>query len=116
MNNKNLQCYMHLEQNTLRLELAGSLSGEGTHSAYQAWETALSTLGDRTLIVDITFVSEADQRGRALLLLWHDSGARIIAASPESKALMHSIRDEPSSPPSQKHGWLERLSDVVLGH
>jgi ABC-type transporter Mla MlaB component len=68
------------------------VTGEGVHSAYQAWQTALSIIGYRTLTIDITFVSEADERGCALLLSWHENGARIIAASPESKALVLSTK------------------------
>jgi hypothetical protein len=76
MGNQSLQYCTHVEQKAVRLELAGSLSDKGVHCAYQAWQTALSIIGDRTLIIDITFVSDAHQRGRALLLSWHENGAQ----------------------------------------
>ncbi len=79
MTNQGLQYYIHDESDGLRFDLAGSLSKGGAQSVYQAWQTALSILGDRTTIIDISFVSDADAYGSALLALWHRNGARIIA-------------------------------------
>jgi hypothetical protein len=55
MNNQKLQYYIHDEVHALRFELAGSLSGEGAQSVCQAWHLALSIIGNRVLIIDITF-------------------------------------------------------------
>jgi hypothetical protein len=116
MSIQQLQYYVHSEPNVFRLELAGSLSGWGVQSVYQAWQTALSIIGDRTLVIDITFVSEADQRGRDLLLLWHQNGARIIAASSGSQALIQPIMGKPIPPQRRKRSCLQRLSAVLLGN
>jgi hypothetical protein len=110
MKTQTLEYYLHDEWDALRFELAGSLSGDGAQSVYQAWRTALSIVGDRPVIFDITFVVEADERGRAILLLWHQNGARIIAASSESRALAEPILGEALPPPPAKQGWLHRLS------
>lgn len=115
MNNQKLQYYLHDEAGAIRFELAGSLSGGGAQSVYQAWQTALSIIGDRMLIIDITFVTEADERGSRLLRLWHQSGARIIAASRESRALAQPFLGEPVPAPPPKQSWLRRLSTVLLG-
>jgi len=45
----------------------------------------------RTIIVDITCVTEADQYGRALLLIMLRFGAQIIAKFPESFATVQPI-------------------------
>jgi hypothetical protein len=50
MKDQGLQYYMHDESDALRFELAGRLSNGGAQSVYQAWQTALSILGDRTAI------------------------------------------------------------------
>jgi hypothetical protein len=114
MNNQKLQYYIHDEVHALRFELAGSLSGEGAQSVCQAWQTALSIIGNRTLIIDITFVSEADERGRDLLGLWHQNGARLIAASPESQALAQPFLGEPAPTPPPKQSWFRRLTGFLL--
>ena len=71
----------------LRFELAGSLSGRGAESVNHAWNTALSVIGDRPLIIEITSIDQADNRGCALLQLWHERGARVIANSRYARAL-----------------------------
>jgi hypothetical protein len=113
MKTQTLEYYLHDEWDAFRFELAGSLSGDGAQSVYQAWRTALSIVRDRPVIFDITFVVEADERGRANLLLWHQNGARIIAASPESRALAGPILDKALPAPPAKQGWLQRLSALL---
>ena len=114
MKKQTLEYYLHDEWDAFRFELAGSLNGDGVQSVYHAWNTALSITGDRPVIFDITFVVEADESGRALLRLWHQSGARIIAASPESRALAEPIIGETLPAQPVKQGWLQRLMASVL--
>ena len=118
--NSPLQYYIHDAHDALRFELAGSLSGAGVDSVDQAWRTSLSIIGNRPLIIDITFVVGADERGCAVLYTWHRSGARIIAASPESGALAEAVLGEPvlAEPIPETHrkqSWLQRLRGFVLG-
>jgi hypothetical protein len=110
-----LQYYMHDEPDAFRFELSGSLSGEGAESVYHAWRTALSIIRQRPLTVDITFVEDADERGRSLLLLWRRQGARIVAASRESHALAESILGEPLPAPLTKPGLFARLRALLCG-
>ena len=107
-----LQYYLHDEPDAFRLELSGRLSGAGAESIYHAWRTALSIIGGRLLIVDVTFVQEADELGRALLRIWHRTGARIIAASPESCALAESIVGEPLPQAPAKPRFFERWRNL----
>jgi ABC-type transporter Mla MlaB component len=113
MTNQGLQYYIHDESDGLRFELAGSLSKGGAQSVYQAWQTALSILGDRTTIIDISFVSDADAYGSALLALWHRNGARIIAASPQSRALAEPIIGEAVPAPLPSKSWFQRLKAMI---
>ena len=106
---RELQYYLHDDPDAFRLELAGSLRGEAIEGVYYAWRTALSILRNRIAIVDITFLRELDEQGRALIRLWHRNGARIIARSQASRALAEEIVEEPIPTPSASPGWWQRL-------
>jgi hypothetical protein len=115
MKNERLQYYIHDDKDALRLELSGSLGGTGARSVYHAWRTALSIVGERPVIADITFVTDADEGGRDLLHLWHRHGVRIKAATAESYALAKSILGEPFSvaAPTPGIGWFQRLTASI---
>jgi|SRR5208283_2313914 len=115
MNSQRLQYYIHDNSDGLRFELAGSLRGAGVESVYQAWHTSLSIIGNRPLIIDITFVVDADEHGCAVLDAWHRSGARIIAASPESQALAEAVLGIPIPVAHSQQSWLQRLRGFVCG-
>jgi hypothetical protein len=94
MKNQEYQYYMHDGPTAFRFELTGHLNHAAARSLDQDWRTASSTIGDRRLIVDITFVTGADEQGRALITRWHQQGARLIANSKASLALAESILGE----------------------
>ncbi len=94
MKHQALQYYMHDGPTAFRFELAGNLNHEGARRLDQDWLTALSVIGDRRLIVDMTFIAGADEQGRALIIRWHREGARLIANSKASRALAESILGE----------------------
>ena len=99
-----LQYYMHDGPTAFRFELSGDLSREGVHRLNQDWNTASSALGDRRLIVDMTFVTSVDEHARTLIARWHREGARLIANSAASRALAESILGEPlSEAPANNH-------------
>jgi hypothetical protein len=99
-----LQYYMHDGPTAFRFELAGNLNREGACRLNQDWRTASSALGDRRLIVDMTFVTGVDEQARVLITRWHREGARLIASSAASRALAESILGEPlSEPPADAH-------------
>jgi len=95
MKNQVLQYYMHDGPTAFRFELAGNLNQEGARRLDQDWRTASSTIGDRRLIIDMTFVTEVDERGRALIVRWHREGACLIANSKASRVLAEAILGEP---------------------
>src|SRR5580693_3267770 len=75
MKNQTLKYYMHDGPSAFRFELAGDLNDEGAARLDQDWRTA-SVVGSRALIVDMTFVTNVDERGRALLGRWYAQGAQ----------------------------------------
>jgi len=86
-----LKYQIHDGPAAMRFQLAGSLSGRGAESLHCAWQTALSILGDRPLIMDITSVTDADDQGRRLFRLWREHRVLIHAASRESRALVEDV-------------------------
>ena len=83
--------YMHDGSAAFSFELAGRLSDEGARELQQSWQTASSMIGDRSLIVDLSYVTGVDAGGQKLLRAWHDQGAQLVAKSPEARALIQSI-------------------------
>jgi hypothetical protein len=99
MSNQALKFYMHDGANAFRFELAGKMNRDGARELDQCWRTASAVIGVRRLMVDMTFVTDADEWGRALLARWHREGARLIANSASSRALAESILGEPLREP-----------------
>jgi hypothetical protein len=87
--------YMHDGPKTFRFELAGALSGSDAAKMDQAWRTASSTFDGKVLAVDITFLTEVDEKGRDVLLRWWRVGAHLVANSDASRKLAESITGLP---------------------
>jgi hypothetical protein len=96
--------YMHDGPNTFRFELSGNLAGAEVGKLDQAWRTASSTFGDKVIAVDITYLTGADQEGRALLGRWAGAGAHLIANSEVSQSLVESITGIPYSSSNRSVG------------
>ena len=111
-----LQFFVHNDPDAVRMELAGSLRGADVETVYQAWQKAALTDALKRLIVDITFITDADERGRALLAIMHRFGTGIISHSPESSAIAQPIVTEPIEISSSKPCWLNRLIMFLLEH
>jgi hypothetical protein len=95
MKSQTLQYYMHDGPSAFRFELAGDLNNEAARDLDQAWRTASSVIGDRALVVDMTFVTGAEKDGRSLLARWYAEGAQLIARSKVSRALAEAIVGKP---------------------
>ena len=95
MKRQPLEYYMHDGMTAFRFELKGIVDAEGARQLEGAWRAAASIIGDRTSIVDITFVTAVEEEGGALLLRWHAEGAQILAHSPASRLLAESITGGP---------------------
>src|SRR5579863_314547 len=104
-----LRFSIHNDTEAVRIELAGSLGGVDVETVYQAWQGEAFTDALRPVIVDMTSITEADQHGRALLVIMHRFGAQIIAKSPESSAIVQAIVTELVGSADAKPGWFRRL-------
>jgi hypothetical protein len=111
MSSEILSYYMHDGSAAFRFELAGSLLAEGARDLAQAWRTASSVIGGRDLIVDVTYLTEIDEAGRALLQQWHATGATLVAISPEARVRVQEMADCPvdlarTAPSPKASTWL----------
>ena len=107
----NLDFFIHVGSDALRLKVLGDLCGPGVASLDQAWRTARSTLRGRLLIIDLVSASYADEYGRDLLLGWHRIGAKIVARSQQSQAFAHTIIGVPIQMLASKLSWRDKLSE-----
>jgi hypothetical protein len=100
--------YIHDRAASFRLEIEGCLSGNAAKQVEQAWLTALSVIGDRSLVVSIGSLTAIDSSGRKLLRSWRDAGAYFVAKSPLAKTLVSSIVGQPVMSPVTRSGrtWL----------
>jgi hypothetical protein len=110
--------YMHDGVTAFSFELAGSLSDGAAQELEQAWRTASSVIGERALIVDLSFLSAMDLSGQRLLSGWRDQGAQFVANSERSRALLHLITGESApapSVPTRNSTWLPfQVAALVL--
>jgi len=100
--------YIHDGTASFRFEIEGSLSGNAAWQVEQAWWTASSVIGDRSLVVSIGSLTDIDSSGRKLLRRWYGAGAYIVAKSPLTKALVGSIVGQPVISATRRGGraWL----------
>lgn len=96
MKKQALQYFMHYGSAALRFELAGDLNDEAARRLDRDWRKALPVIGDRGLIVDLTFVTGAGAEGRTLLARWYAAGAaEFIAQSNVSRKQAEAIIGKP---------------------
>jgi len=109
-----LHYYMHDGPAAFRFELAGTLNHVEAAKLEQDWLTASSTIGDRKLIVDLSFVTGIDEAGRALLRRWYQIGAQFAATSPQSHKLVEAITGRPFIEQQSQEPTHEPWSSRVL--
>jgi hypothetical protein len=86
-----LSYYLHDGSSAFRFKLSGALVGRDVDEVEQCRRTAWSTIGERNFLVDVSDLTNVDDRGRALLGAWHRNGAQFIAKSAHSRSLVASI-------------------------
>ena len=111
--------YMHDGPRAFSIELAGILAAEGTNQLEEDWRDASAAIGNKELVVDLSFLTQIDPAGRQLLLRWFRNGATVVANTPESRALAESIIGHPLPPmagiayTSSPYRWGPFFRDVL---
>ncbi len=90
-----LQYFMHYGPAAFRFELAGELDTAGAYCLERDWLNASQLIGERALIVDLTFLTGAGKEGRELLARWYAAGARFVAQSKVSRKLIETATGRP---------------------
>lgn len=87
-----LQFHLQSDSDGVSIELAGSFRGVDVETVHQAWQGEACSDPLKPMTVDITGVTDADEHGRALLVMMQRFGARIVSGSPESFAVARPIQ------------------------
>src|SRR5258706_10505846 len=87
--------YMHKGPAAFRFELAGDLDANDAARLEQDWHSASSVEGNRTLIIDVSFVTGIDEAVRSLFKRWYAAGAEFAASSKRSRELVEWITERP---------------------
>jgi len=83
------------DANEYRLRLEGRLAGPWVREVEFCWQTAQSTIGRRTVTVDLRDVDFVDSAGELLLATMHERGAKLVATGLLTKILVSKIAGEP---------------------
>src|SRR5580658_4368440 len=90
-----MQHYMHGGPAAFRFELAGDLNAVDAAKRERDWRSASLSIGNRVLVVDLTFVTAIDEAARSLFRRWYARGAEFAASSKQSRELVESITGRP---------------------
>jgi hypothetical protein len=90
-----MRYYIHGGPSALRFELAGDLNAGDAWRLEQDWRGVSSAIGNRLLVVDLSFVTGIDEAARSLFKHWYARGAEFAASSKQSRELVESITEHP---------------------
>ena len=91
-----LKITVQTEVDAIRMKLEGDLAGTWVGDLEELWRATCASPGGRPACIDLTGVARVDDAGRYLLALIRGTGARMVSAGVEMKALLESIdRDWP---------------------
>jgi hypothetical protein len=90
-----MRYYIHAGPAAFRFELAGDLDADDAARLEREWRGASMTIGDRVLVVDMSFVTRIDEAARSLFRRWYARGAEFAASSKQSRELVESITERP---------------------
>ena len=94
--------YIHGGPSALRFELAGDLNADDASRLEQDCRGVSSAIGNRLLVVDVSFVTGIDEAARSLFKRWYARGAEFAASSKQSRELVESITERPYTRESQR--------------
>jgi hypothetical protein len=107
--NNQFRYYMHEGPAAFSFELSGRLSDDAARQLEHARRGASYVTRGRSLIVDLSYVTEVDAAGQELLRRWYDDGAELVAKPPEARDIVQSITGQPAEfiPTTAQHQtWL----------
>ncbi len=105
-----LDVYLHDGAQSLTFVLAGTLTRPWTEDLEHSWQTAMSILYGKQLVVNLAGLTQVDDDGIRLLRLMTQSGARLITATDSTDAIARSVSGrDPVEMPTLPMSFLRRL-------
>ena len=86
-----LRISTHEDDQMIRMQIEGALSGYWVNELELAWRTARAALRARSLWVDLTGTTRVDAAGKYLLKLMYKEGVRFLASGAAMQALISEI-------------------------
>jgi hypothetical protein len=86
---------IHVGPSAVGFELAGDLNAGDASRLEHDWRGVRSAIGNRLLVVDVSFVTGIDEAARSLFKRWHARGGEFAANSKQSRELVESITERP---------------------
>ncbi len=108
-----LRITIHDNAEMLRFHLNGELTGVWVRELALCWQTASSTLRDRTLQVDLRQTTEVDSEGRDLLSRLGTAGATFVANDDKMTTLIESLTGKPAVRLSESQPFFRKLARFV---
>jgi hypothetical protein len=90
-----IRYYIHAGPAAFRFELAGDLDAGDAQRLEREWRGTSLMIGNRVIVVDMSFVTGIDESTRSLFRRWYERGAEFAAGSKESRSLVESITQRP---------------------
>jgi hypothetical protein len=110
--------YQHDGADTFRFVLRGKLTGESVEELRHAWTTAASVTQGKQLVIDLSWLLDADADGVELLRRMEAAGGRFIAPMPPVSAYLTAALNLPHNvlPESGPKGAWNALSSLFRTH
>src|SRR5882724_12644927 len=102
--------YIHDEAARLRLRVTDELNEPAVRELASCWTTALSVIGSRTIVLDLTGLSSIADAGRQILEELHRYGVEFLAQTEFQLQLVAGITRGAVSPNARDRGvgrWLK---------
>jgi ABC-type transporter Mla MlaB component len=90
-NGTGLVYHLHDSSATFRLALSGDLIREAVPGVEQAWLTAMSVMGRKSFLIDVSRITRVDAAGHDLLMRWHEHSGQFVASSQQARVRAETI-------------------------
>ncbi len=94
------------EGDEILMKLEGDLAGTWVGDLEECWRASRSSSGGKPACLDLTGVLRVDDAGKYLLALIRSTGARMVSAGVEMKALLESIDQDWPATRIAETGWV----------
>lgn|GEM_PF-3182523 len=102
--------YLHDTPSALRFEIRGELTASAAEALRRSVDTAMSILGRRAILLDLTRAQGADEGAREVLRELAARGAQFVAAGDQAGEWSRSLQRKPQPLPAPAMGGWRALA------